>query len=146
MLELGSHAIVGDAAHKVDGSRTVAPEVSSVWIISRPRDGESYGAGEEIVVDVIFGTGVEVTGSPTLTLTVGDGTREAELKSVLNHGVRLGYVVQPGDRDSDGIGIAADALKLNGGSIRSAYGTDAILDLGSRSIASDGSHKVDGGV
>ena len=145
VLELGSHAIVGAASHKVDGSQATAPRVRLVRIISRPQDGVSYGAGERIAIDVFFDTGIEVTGSPTLALTVGDGTRQAALKSVFDDALRLGYVVQPGDRDSDGIGIAGDALELNGGSIRSAFGTDAILDLGSHAIASDGSHKVDGG-
>ena len=55
------------------------------------------------------------------------------------------YVVQSGDTDADGISIAADALTLNGGSIRSAGGTDAELDLGGHAIVNAADHKVDGG-
>ena len=47
-------------------------------------------------------------------------------------------------RDADGIGIASGALTLNGGSIRSAAGTAAILDLGSRANGNNPSHRVDG--
>ena len=54
------------------------------------------------------------------------------------------YTVQPPDRDVDGISIAVDGLALNGGSIRSASGTDAELDLGSQAVVNDQDHKVDG--
>ena len=54
------------------------------------------------------------------------------------------YTVQADDLDSDGLGIAADALTLNGGSIRSLTGVDAVLDLGSHTFAADPTRKVDG--
>ena len=55
------------------------------------------------------------------------------------------YAVQAEDRDADGIGSAADALALNGGSIRSAAGADAVLDLGDHASVNAADHKVGGG-
>ena len=52
--------------------------------------------------------------------------------------------MQAADRDADGISIAADALSLNGGSIRSAAGADAELDLGGHALVNAAEHKVDG--
>ena len=40
------------------------------------------------------------------------------------------YTVQADDLAADGLGIAADVLTLNGGSIRNLAGIDADLDLG----------------
>ena len=54
------------------------------------------------------------------------------------------YTVQRDDLDTDGIGIAANALALNGGTIRSADGEDAILDLGTHAIGNDPDRKIDG--
>ena len=47
--------------------------------------------------------------------------------------------------DADGIAIATDALTLNGGSIRSEDGADAVLDLGAHAITNAAGHRVDGG-
>ena len=54
------------------------------------------------------------------------------------------YTVQRDDRDADGIGIAANALSLNGETIRSADDEDAILDLSTHAIGNDPDRKVDG--
>ena len=59
--------------------------------------------------------------------------------------MRFLYAVQSADRDTDGISIAADALNLNGGSIRNAVGTEAELDLGGHALVNAADHKVDGG-
>ena len=48
--------------------------------------------------------------------------------------------------DTDGISVATDALTLNGGSIRSEGGTDAVLDLGAHAITNAADHKVDGSI
>ena len=46
------------------------------------------------------------------------------------------YTVQSSDSDADGIAVAADALTLNGGTIRIAGGTaNAALGLGSHAIS-----------
>ncbi|MDE0052681.1 MAG: hypothetical protein OXT64_00270, partial [Gammaproteobacteria bacterium] len=54
------------------------------------------------------------------------------------------YLVEPADRDSDGISIATDALSLNGSEIKDTDGEDAVLDLGELAIANHPSHQVRG--
>ena len=139
--------VVGDPGHKVDGSKATPPAVDSLWIGSRPQDGQAYGVGERINLTLRFSLPVEVTGTPTLALDVGSQTRQASLSNWWGERGILwfSYVVQSGDTDADGISIAADALTLNGGSIRSAGGTDAELDLGGHAIVNAADHKVDGG-
>ncbi len=130
---------------KVTGNR---PVVSGVAIASTPLAGDSYGASEEIRVDVTFqrvGTGaMMVQERPQLAIAIGATTRTAEFLSVSGATLRFRYTVQAADRDTDGLSIAADALKLNGGLIRDAAGNNAILALGSHALGAQTSHKVNG--
>ena len=147
VLDLGGHAVVNAADHKVDGSKATAAEVSAVWITSRPHDGMAYGSGEEIQAQVEFSVPLEVAGTPTLALAVGNTSRSASFYAPSTDGRALffAYTVQAEDRDADGISIAADALALNGGSISSAAGADAALDLGGHAVVNAADHKVNGG-
>ena len=80
-----------------------------------------------------FDRAVRATGSPRVALTVGTQTRHATYSSW--GGQR--------DRDQDGISIAANALSLNGGTIRATDGTpDADLTHGA--APADPNRKVDG--
>ncbi|MYE06192.1 MAG: hypothetical protein F4Y04_03045 [Chloroflexi bacterium] len=127
-----------------------APRISRVRLTSRPGRGDTYIEGEQIGVEVLFGEPVEVTGTPRLALTVGDETRQADgAGSRANQcggheRVLFRYEVQSEDIDADGIGIAASALTLNGGAIRSLAGTDASLALGDRAITAAYGHNVNG--
>lgn len=61
------------------------------------------------------------------------------------HKVDGRYVVEAADQDADGMSIAADALRLNGGTIRDLAGNDVSLDLGRHAIHDGAGHAVDGG-
>ena len=126
-----------------------SPTVDGLRFLSTPAAANTYGLGEEIRVAVSFrrgGTGaMRVLGAPTLALTIGSQSRPAAYASVDGGSVVFRYVVQAADRDADGIGIAADALALNGGSIRDAAGADAVTALGVHASARNPSHKVNGG-
>ena len=52
------------------------------------------------------------------------------------------YTVANGDRDADGISVAADALALNGGTIRDEVGNAA--DLRHAAVAASANQQVDG--
>ena len=52
------------------------------------------------------------------------------------------YTVQEGDTDTDGIGIGANSLKLNGGGIYDSAGNAA--GLSHDAVAADSRQKVDG--
>ena len=147
-LGLGDHAIVNDLDHKVDGSVDHVATVSGVRIWSEPHNGDTYAVGEMIGVGVAFTEPISVTGTPQLELTIGAATRSAELSHVWSTriGFSLSYEVQADDLDADGISIAADALHLNGASIKDSTGNDAELDLGEHAISNDSRHKVDGSI
>ena len=144
-LSLGSHAISDSSGHKVDGSLESAPAVSGVSITSSPASGDTYELGERIIVRVTFDRPVDVTGSPQLALTIGTATRQASYSYRAGNRLYFDYFVQSSDSDADGIGVAADALTLNGGTIRIAGGTtNAALGLGANAISNSSGHKVDG--
>ena len=54
------------------------------------------------------------------------------------------YVVDESDRDDNGLSIAADAVDLNGATIRDNAGNDANLDLGYFAFNDNPEYKVDG--
>ena len=137
-------ALAADPGRKVDGSLVTAPRVSAVSIASRPRSGTTYGRGETIVVQVGFSEPVAVTGAPQLALTLGSVTRSAAFVRSGERSLWFRYRVAGDDRDADGIGIAAGALTLNGGSITDRTGNAAQLDLGVHAIAGAAGHRVDG--
>ena len=146
-LGLRSHATLNFAGHRVDGSIAIVPQVRGVGFFGNPSDGIAYRAGEFVTVWVQFTSRIEATGRPRLALTVGSQTRHASYWAPSRDRTALyfRYLVRSGDVDTDGIGIAANALTLNRGSIRSRGGTDAALDIGAHAITDAADHKVDGG-
>ena len=147
-LSLGRHAIVDDPAHKVDGRRNPPAVVNRITIGRPDRGGDTYVRRDIIQVQVYFSRGVVVTGSPRVALTIGDATRYAAFRTTDQFGtgrVFFQYEVQASDLDDDGLSIAADALTLNGGTIRDTSGQDVDLDLGPHAVTDDPRFKVDGG-
>ena len=125
-----------------------APRVTSVTFENSPASGDTYGQGETIEVRVTFNRPVvgtkSVGGWKAIELTIGSHARQASWSS---GGVNpldsmfFSYTVQDDDLDADGIGIPANAISLNGGTIR-AVGIDA--DLTHEAVAADSARKVDG--
>ena len=134
-------------AHRVDGSVDRAPTVTGVAVYAGPQSGETFGVGETVRVEVGFDEAVTVSGTPQVALTVGARTRPAAYAS--GSGGRFlyfAYTVVAADRDANGLGIAADALTLNAGTIRDAGSNAAALGLGRHAFASDANYKVDGSI
>ena len=129
-LDLGEHAIGNDGSHKVDGSIDYAPTVQNLYFMDSPQSGDTYAVGELVQVEIEFSETITVTGAPELTLDIGSATRAAQFASAWRQSARFRYEVQAEDLDTDGISIAADALRLNGGTIRDSGGNDAELNLG----------------
>lgn len=157
LLDLGSHAPSDSALRKVDGSRETTPEVRGVSI-SPPSSGGTFKRGEIISIRVWYSRAVAVTGTPQLALMFGTQTRYASFRreppplritpgtpALASGPVHFRYTVAASDSDSNGISIDADALTLNGGTIRIQGGTtNAALDLGRHAISNSSTHKVDG--
>ena len=139
-----THGAVGaEGGSKVHGSLITPPGVRDILFISSPARGSTYELGETIEVEVGFDRAVTVTGNPQVVLTIGQQTRPAAYLWGDDRYAHFSYVVQEGDRDEDGISIAANALVLNGGTITAADGTtDA--DLTHEAVAAERGRKVNG--
>ena len=115
--------------------------------LSSPVVGGTFERGETIQVRVTFNKAVDVGGTPQLALGIGAQTRQASYASGTGTtSLFFEYTVVQADTDNDGLSIAADALRLNSGTIDVAGGTtDALLGLGANAIENSSGHKVAGG-
>ncbi|MXY25648.1 MAG: hypothetical protein F4Y45_14170 [Acidobacteria bacterium] len=145
-VSLGPHAVVDDPIHKVDGGLDHPPMISSMGLNTVPKANDTYGLGEEIRVIVWFDEHVTVTGAPTLAIEIGSQIREAtHYPAKFDPEAHFfAYRVQATDVDTNGISVGADALRLNGGSIRDDSGNDVPTDLAAWAITDNPRHKVDG--
>ena len=125
-----------DPNHLVSGR----PHVRSVEVISMPGEDGIYEMGDVIELAVTFDDGVTVTGVPTLSLEVGDDTRDAVFggtsqpavtPATPNTGqvVHFVYTVQTGDEDLDGVTVAENGLSLNGATIAGPGDSDPDVSL-----------------
>ena len=146
--ELMHAAVPADGGRKVDGSLASPPAVQNISFISFRGADDTYELGETVEVMIEFDKPVRVTGSPQVALIIGSETRHAVYPTSwgawgADRRVRFEYTVQEGDRDEDGISIPANALSLNGGTIKAADSTtDA--DLTHEEVAPERDKKVDG--
>ena len=151
----------GNGAKAFDGQEAVnntphenGPRIGSIAFGSSsvPADGVAFGIGERIGVVVRYDAQVAVTGTPRVPLDIGGVTRHAAFSrddsTLTGVGSRsfvsFTYTVQAGDRDDDGISVAANSLELNGGTIKAntAAGENAWRDH--VALAADATRKVDG--
>ena len=156
--DLTHPAVTGAPALKVSGSAVSAPAVSAIYLDNHvpPPTGDTYVLGERVRVWVEFDKEIIVTGSPQVALTIGGETKQAHYsgfsvavtpdggtivdKDVLS----FDYRVQATDRDEDGVGIPANALVLNGGTINHAGDGTTDADLTHDAVPADPTRKVDG--
>ena len=143
--DLNHEGLPDDPTRKVDGSQADnhAPIVEG-GRVEPPTHGR-FGAGDAISVQVRWSESVRVTGAPQVALRIGAETRFATFSQSWGSTTLLfEYIVEESDRDDDGISINADALALNGGTIRDSIGNDADLDLGFFPFNNDPNLKVNG--
>ena len=94
-------------------------KVTGLAVTSTPSGSSTYGAGETISFTATFNGKVTVTGTPQLPFSLGGVTRQAAYASGSDSAALVfSYTVAAGDNDTDGISWAADALSLNGGTIK----------------------------
>ena len=120
------------------------PAVTALALASDPGPDFRYAAGDEIVVEATFSEPVRAfTESLTLDILVGGEARTAEyVGGSETKTLRFRYVVGPEDRDLDGIGFPADALKANFGRIHSLGGLASPLDIGEDALPATTGHRV----
>ncbi|MFO0018089.1 MAG: beta strand repeat-containing protein, partial [Synechococcaceae cyanobacterium] len=90
----------------------------------------AYGIDAVITLTVQFSEAVFVTGTPQLQLETGSVDRFATYSSGSgSNTLSFQYTVQAGDISADLDQLSANALTLNGGTIKDAAGNNAILTL-----------------
>ncbi len=121
--------------------------VTYVAPVTSTKPNGTYGVGDTISVEVQFTKGLVLTGSPRLRLETGSIDRFATFTglsttSITNDTLTFTYTVQIGDSSADLDQSSPNALDLNGGTLKDAAGTDAILTLAlpgsSGSLAANG--------
>ena len=121
---------------------TKAPTVRTLSISSDPRTEGLYAAGDVIRVTVTFSELVLVTGTPQLTLEVGDEDRTAIYRYITGTALVFAYTVDEGEDDSTGVSLKAGSIDLNGGMIIDGASNLAVLVHGA--VEPQSGHKVDG--
>ena len=142
----GSCKVDGGGTTHGGGSPAPRLRVNTVRLMGTPASGVTYRLGEQIQVAVTFSEAVTVTGTPQVGLTIGSQTRQAVYDATRSEGALLefSYYVQATDADADGIGIAANALTLNGGTISRTSDSTTAAALGHAGVGTDDTRKVDG--
>ena len=131
----------------VTAASTTAPALLSVTVTSTPhKTTDTYGAREHIEFSMTFDAPVTVTGDPTFAFDLGGASTASYYAGSGTATLRFSHAVTggtSGDRDTNGISWAENAIALNGGTIA---GTDnAVAAVLTHVAQSDlPAHKVDG--
>ena len=150
-FEVRARSAAGDGppSNRVTATPLPAPVLASIEITPDAGSNDTYAIGDRIVATVTFDRTIQVDtqgGSPTLALTIGNGTGKATCAASADpKQLECTYTVAEGDGDSDGVSIGANRLALNGGHIYGIYGSiGGGATLAHSALGSDGSHQVDG--
>ncbi len=144
-------AVPHQASHKVDGSPTQAatagagPNVTGISITSSPASSDTYSMNEKIVIEVSWSAYVIGFSDPepTLDLTIGSSTVQADFIRNVADKTTFNYTVMSGDVDTNGVSIPADPIKLsNSSDIRGLDNKNAVLTYAG--LTDQAGHKVDG--
>ena len=120
-------------------------DTSGVRVTSTPNSGNTYGLGEKIRVTVTFDEAVTVTGTPVFEIRLGGPNPAVTRNAVYLTGpattaLVFQYTVLANDRDDNGIWINANALKLNGGTIKDSGNNNA--DITHARLGTQSGHRV----
>ena len=122
----------------------VRPEVTGLALASDPGPDFRYEAGDEVVIEATFSEPVRALNEHIeLALSIGGEARTANyVGGSESDTLKFNYMVGPEDRDLDGIGFPADALKANFGRIHSLGGLASPLDIGEGALPATTGHRV----
>ena len=129
--------------------REVPPEVTGVALTSDPnadgRTDNTYAIGESVTATVTFDKAVDVTSGPQITLLVGTADKAADCAAATNTTtMECSYEVAANDTAPDGVGIKANTLTLNGGTIYATGSTTNAATLTHSAQSLQSGHLVDG--
>ena len=126
-------------------------EIEAIWINDAPRDRTGvFQLGEKIQIAIDFKSPVTLDttgGKPSIGLKIGQTVRQVNLHKApsFDNGVYANYRVKAEDMDTDGISIAANAIKLNGGKITRASDSTMNVDIMHPAVPDDPYRMVNGG-
>ena len=125
--------------------REVPPVVTGVTLTSMPGSDDTYAIAESVTATVTFDKAVDVTSGPQITLLVGTADKAADCAAATNTTtVECSYTVLVNDTAPDGVGIKANTLVLNGGTIYATGSTTNAATLTHSAQSLQSGHKVDG--
>ena len=133
------------------GTVAERPVVTSVALTSNPNnDGRTgsdstYAIGDSVTATLTFDKAVDVTGSSEITLLFGTSEKTAACAAATNtRRLACSYEVAAGDTAPDGVGIKANSLLLDGGTIYAAGSLTTRANLAHQGLGLQSGHKVDG--
>ena len=125
--------------------REVPPVVTSVTLTSDPGNDDTYAIDDSVTATVTFDKAVDVTSGPQITLLVGTADKAADCAVATNTTtMECSYEVEANDTAPDGVGIKANTLALNSGTIYSTGSTTNAATLTHSAQSLQSGHKVDG--
>ena len=120
---------------------SMGPRIVELVMRSQPAADATYFVDEVIEVGVLFSSGVTLTSSVVLGLTVGTAVRDAECLGAPGEALLVcRYRVVGGDVDEDGVSVMANSLRMMGGSIAGADGSMAVT--GHQGLSDRPGHRV----
>ena len=131
--------------------REVPPVVTGVELTSDPNDDgrhgtdDTYAIGDSVTATVTFDKAVDVTSGPQITLLFDTAEKAADCAAATNMTtMECSYEVAANDTAPDGVGIKANTLALNGGTIYAIGSTTNAATLTHSAQSLQSGHKVDG--
>ena len=129
----------------------VPPKVTSVALTSDPNDDgrtgndDTYAIDDDVTATVTFDKAADITGSPQITLLFGTAEKTADCAAATNTTtMECSYDVVAHDTAPSGVGIKANSLVLNSGTIYATGSTTNAATLTHSALALQSGHKVDG--
>ena len=144
----GNSAVLDHPGLGDDPSHTVleSPLITINGVVIDGTDGmrnNTLNQGDKITIKLTLSGPATVTGTPTVTLIVGDINVVAAYDASVSTAtaLRFTYVIASGDNDANGVAVLANSLSVNGGSILDQSGTS--IQLGHPGLADNNLYKVD---
>ena len=143
---MANAVLTGMARARESNAHMIGILMIGVTMTSTPASGNTYAIGEQLALTATFNRtyGGRDLPDTTLTLAIGDGTRQAQFHDAGPTTMDFTYDIAEGDTDGDGVGVAADAMDLAGGSLGTPLRSHRDFIACNEAIAMLSSDKVDG--
>ena len=105
---------------------TAIPKILSV-VFRQPDSDGTYNVGQFVRVAFTFSMPVNVAGAPYVMLEATNIGKTPFLDGNGTTSIMFSYTVVTGDVETSGVGLSANSIVLNGGTIKSLSGVDADL-------------------